>query len=129
MANKHIKNCSTLVFREIQVEVITDHYPHIKMVEIKRPDILSANKDAENIAGRKVKWYNLFVKYSLWKMFWQLLHYHVLIIQPSSTLPKNYFPKRNENMFTQRPCMHVYSGLAYSHPNWKQLECSSAGSG
>lgn len=42
-----MKKCSTLVIREMQIKATTDHYPHIKMVEIRRSDILSADKDAK----------------------------------------------------------------------------------
>ena len=104
MANKHIKNCSTLVIMEMQVKVTPAHYPHIKMVDIQRPGILSADKDAEQLEHC---WQEGKMVQSLWKTFWQLLRYHIVIIRPSSTPPKYYFPKRNENMFTQKT-MHEH---------------------
>lgn len=46
MANKHMKNC-LLVIRGMQIKDTRDHYPSVRMVGIKRTDILSADKDAE----------------------------------------------------------------------------------
>lgn len=56
MANKHMKNFSMLVIREMPIKATRDHYAQIRMVEMKRIDtVLTKMQSNWNIASRNVK--------------------------------------------------------------------------